>query len=375
MIKDRAQKKLAAKFCAAQGIVPFAEVVVSAPTGLEESTVAITDIDVLGVDLGRAGAVQRLLFDCKTAARQSGINRALWAGGLKSLVHADRVFVIQKKESPYTHKLAANTFNVHIHSEDSFARYANAIAPSFSQDITYLDDLKLWDKLFALGQKQPALSDPLSFVTTQAALENSGPKGVRLGLAGLMKMAGEFDPARPLHRLLFGAYVSSFLIFLSLSASALKEVFHFSMGKENFELTLRYFIWEGRENYNNRRQMKAAIEKAKGETGPIIFDLPEWSRFVELMRSFLDAPESISSLAFLSKEMAFRSASTAPRTDADNHLRQLFLANNRARQFIFATASYLVHAASLPKQFATALEDDINSLMDDSPSSLAPKLI
>ena len=140
MIKDRAQKKLAAKFCAAQGIVPFAEVVVSAQTGLEESTVAITDVDVLGVDLGRAGVVQRLLFDCKTARKQSGINRALWAGGLKSLVHADRVFVSQKKESPYSHKLAANTFNVHIHSEDSFARYANAIAPAFSRDITYLDD-------------------------------------------------------------------------------------------------------------------------------------------------------------------------------------------------------------------------------------------
>ena len=41
MIKDKAQKRLAAKFCAAQGIVPFLEVVVRSQAGLENWPVDI----------------------------------------------------------------------------------------------------------------------------------------------------------------------------------------------------------------------------------------------------------------------------------------------------------------------------------------------
>jgi hypothetical protein len=374
MIKDRAQKKLAAKFCAAQGIIPFVEVMIFAQTGLEEQPAAITDVDVLGLDLGRAGTVQRILFDCKTAAKQSGINRALWASGLKSLVHADRVFVIQKNDSPDTHKLAANTLDVHINSEDNFTRYAMAVAPNFAKNVTYLDDLDVWDRFLSLKKLQPALTDALLFLTTHAALELSGPRGVRTGLAFLLKVSGELDPMKPMHATLFRAYLSAILIFLSLSTSSLKDVFQFSMKKESFEQRLRYFVWEGREQYLNRRQMKAAIERAKGEAGPVEFDLPSWGQFVELMRSFLDAPEAIPSLAFLAKEIAFRTASN-PKVEVDDHLRQYFHSNKRARQFIFGTASYLVNAAQLPKEFATNLESDINLLIDRAPSAALPKLL
>jgi hypothetical protein len=143
------------------------------------------------------------------------------------------------------------------------------------------------------------------------------------------------------HCFLLGNFISAFLIFLSLSSTTLKELFQFSMEKEDFEKTIRYFIWEGRENYLNRRNMKAAIDRAKGESDAKDFDLPEWERFLHVVRSFLDAPESLASLPFLIKEIAFR-AMTTRRRDPDEHLRGLFEANNRARQFIFATTTYLV---------------------------------
>jgi hypothetical protein len=366
MIKDRAQKKLAVKFCAAQGILPFMEVVVRSHSGLEEAPVNITDIDVLGLDLGRSGAVQRVLFDCKTGSKLSAINRALWAGGLMTFVRADRAYVIQKKEAPYSHKLAANVLDVHIHSEETFVRYANSITLDFSRDISYLDNLDIWDCFVALGQVQPALGEAVWFATTQAALEASGPRGIRLGLSALIKAAPELDPRRSAHRLLFGGLVSGFLIFLSLSANALKEIFQFSMDKEDFERTVRYFVWEGRENYLNRRNMKAAIDKAKGDSTAAEFDLPEWHRFVQLVRFFLDAPEALSSLPLLTKEIAFRASAGAVRKDADEHIRRLFQMNNRARQFIFATATYLVHAARLPREFEALLESDVNVLVTDA---------
>src|SRR5262245_33728840 len=123
MIKDKSQKKLATKLCAAQGIIPFVEVLVRSPTGLEDTPTDITDIDVLGIDLGKSGSVLRTIFDCKTASKMSAINRALWASGLKSFISADRAVIIQRKEAPYSHMLAANDLHVVIHSEDTFVQY------------------------------------------------------------------------------------------------------------------------------------------------------------------------------------------------------------------------------------------------------------
>lgn len=363
MIKDKAQKRLAAKFCAAQGVVPFLEVTVRSPTGLEDSSVDITDIDVIGLDLGRSGIVQRLIFDCKAGwSKLSPINRSLWAAGLTKLVNANRAYLIQTREAPYSHKLAANTLDVHIHSEQTFLKYAHSITPNFSKDITYLDNLETWDSYIALRQTQPRLSQLLSFVSTEAALEHSGPRGVRLGLSALVKTGSELDPTKPLHRFLFNNSVSSFLIFLSLSASAMKDLFQFSMEKQDFERTVRYFIWEGREQYQSRRSMKIAIDKAKGDSTSEDFDLPAWPTFVHIMRSVLDAPEAIAELPFLAKEIAFR-AMTVPRNDPDEHIRGLFMLNNRSRQFMFGTAAYLVQAAKLPKEFADLLESDINGLV------------
>lgn len=59
MIKDKQQKQLAVKLCAAQGMIPFVEVIVHSQTGLEDSPSDITDIDVVGVEIGKAGTIAR----------------------------------------------------------------------------------------------------------------------------------------------------------------------------------------------------------------------------------------------------------------------------------------------------------------------------
>jgi hypothetical protein len=83
---------------------------------------------------------------------------------------------------------------------------------------------------------------------------------------------------------------------------------------------------------------------------------------LNIVRSFLDAPESSAALPFLAKEIAFRGIA-GPRTEPDDRVRLLFQTNNRSRQFMFATASYLVHAAKLPREFEQVLEAEINGLV------------
>lgn len=365
MIKDRAQKKLAVRYCAAQGIVPFAEVIVRSSTSVEDVPVNITDIDVLGVEISQFGANRRIIFDCKTANKQSGINRALWASGLRHLVMAEAGFVIQAKGVPDTHRLAASTMGINIHTEDSFRRYATSLSPDFEKELTYLDDMDRWDDLVLIGRQFPQLADLAFFVGTQAALERSGPKGLRNGLSAIMRAAGELDPNKPVHQMLFGCALSAFLLHSAMAVATLKDVFDFAMAKENFEQRLRYFLWEGRENYELRLKLRRALSERGNAAGDATaeFDLPQWSKLVELMRGYLEAPEALAKLSLISKEVAFRAASPSVKPDADSRIRRLFSDNNRARQFIFLAASYLVSASGLPKEFSRQVEGSINDLI------------
>lgn len=95
-------------------MVPFPEVIVRSATGLEDSPVDITDVDVIGIELSTIGSIRCTMFDYKTANKQSAINRALWAYGLKSLVNADAAYIIQVRPSPDSHKLTASSFSVYI---------------------------------------------------------------------------------------------------------------------------------------------------------------------------------------------------------------------------------------------------------------------
>lgn len=363
MIKDRGQKRLAARYCAVQGLVPFVEVIVRSSTSVDESPVDITDIDVLGVEITHFGRTRRIVFDCKTANKQSGINRALWASGLRHLVGAESAFVIQSKSVPDTHKLAASTMGVNIHTEDSFRRYASSLSAEFQKEVTYLDEMDQWDALYALASTNPAIADLVLFVTTQAALELSGPKGIRLGISHLKRAAGELDPRKKPHQALFGFAISAFLLHMAMAVAAFKDVFDFGMARADFEQRLRYFLWEGRENFELRQKLRRALSELAGEASDqSTFDLPEWSKLVELVRGFLDAPEALAKLPIVMKEIAFQGTAAAPKPDADQRIAELLSSNNRARQFIFAAAAYLVQAASLPRDFRWKLEEAVNRM-------------
>src|SRR5579875_1663918 len=156
MIKDRGQKRLATRYCAVRGVVPFVEVIVRSLASVEDTPVNITDIDVLGVEVGHFGRTHRILFDCKTAYRQSGINRVLWASGLRHLVGAEAGFVIQAKMVPDTHRLAASAMGIIIHTEDGFRRYASSLGPDFLKETTYLDEMDQWDELLDAGRTNTA---------------------------------------------------------------------------------------------------------------------------------------------------------------------------------------------------------------------------
>lgn len=365
MIKDRAQKGMAARFCAAQGVVPYLEVVVRSSAALEDMPVDVTDVDVLGIEFGRRGLERRILFDCKTG-KMSAINRALWAAGLKSYVKASEAFLILKKDAPYSHRLVANELGVHVHSEANFEKYAVSVSPNYLFGATYLANMDLWDYIPEISAKYGALSEIASLSNTYAAMESNGARGLRSLLGIFIKSAQELDPRKTEHLFVYANFLSAFSGFMTLAVVDLKNIFQFDMGQDDFEKTLRYYIWGGKDSYMMRRNLRLSIERAGAGGANVEVELPEWKRFVGIVRSFLDAPDALAQIPYLSKEIAFRCIEETPREEADRRLSDLFKLNNRARQFLFLLNAYLVAAGAMPKEFKERYEEAVNASVSSS---------
>ncbi|QJE74605.1 hypothetical protein HHL28_17435 [Aerophototrophica crusticola] len=362
MIKDTEQKLDCAKFCATQYIVPFLEVVVSHPNEVSDSETHITDIDVLGVSINKFGHIERYLFDCKTQAKLSPINRALWAAGAARFTDAARSFVVLKKDAPESHRLAASSVNVHLHSEDSFRRYATSLDINFLRKFTYLEVLDGWSKLQETQQKYPKLEALARVSSGSFLLEPSAARALRRLVGVLSKVRGELDPSKPDHRQVFLSTLSVFILLMAACIQDLKDLFDFKLPKEDFERIVRYYIWEGKENYELRRKLRHAFEVAKGSEENVEFDLPGWEKFLHLTRIYLEAPHSVPYLALPAKELAFREV-MKHESDYDTGIKIRLTNNGRGRQFLFAAASYLVSACQLPGDFSKQLEKTVNDLL------------
>jgi hypothetical protein len=361
MIKDLQQKMKAVRYCVALGIVPYMEVVVRFKSDISDTPSNITDVDVLGIKPCNDSRSHRIIFDCKTLNKMSPINRALWAHGLMALTDSDEAFVILLKSAPEVHRLAGNSLRVRLFTEGAFDKFAQSSAKDYSVINSYLEKQEAWDKLSEIPSKFPSVEPLLSFLNSSAALETDGKQGLRSLMSKCKKIEGELDPLKPEHRALFKLILSQLCFYMSEMVRDFHNIFSPEMDKEAFENILRYYIWGGKENYELRQRLNAAIQAVKGTTDNFSnqFEFPAWGQFVELFRSFLNAPLLLGSVCLPLKDAAFREICTSS-PDLDRRLAQRLDANDRIRQFILASSSYLIAATRLPKDFKAYIEADMS---------------
>ena len=340
MIKDILQKQKAIRYCVALGLVPFPEVVVKYAADVSEVTFDISDIDVLGIKPAGEAPVKLVLFDCKTLAKISAINRALWVAGLKDLVHGQEAFVILNKAAPEGHRLAANSIGVRLFSEKLFDNFGQAASINYIPGISYLEEMDAWEELLTIKERSKGLAPLLLYLLNDAPLEQSPTDGFRALLARLKLSAGEFDVSKPSHRCLYGLAVTQALIFLSGLTRSFHSIFDPAMQREAFTSALRYFLWGGREGYQLRERLHRTLQANKGHDDAAAFELPGWERFVELMRGFMDAPLLVGAAALPMKDLSFREI-CPPRDLVDRRISAEFQANNRVRQFALSTNKYI----------------------------------
>lgn len=335
MNKDLAQKQKAVRFCVATGMVPYMEVVVRYVADVTEAQSDISDVDVLGIRPSGLQSQKKVVFDCKTQQKVSAISRALWAAGLIKLIDASEGFVILNKAAPEGHRLAANTIGVRLTSEKLFDDFGKSASLTYSEGFTYLDNLHAWEQVRDISKINSALDELVSFLLNDAPLQRDATAGFRNLISKLRHAEGEFDHLKKPHIVLWGLVLCESLRFMSEICKSFHNIFDPSMDKGKFESLLRNFIWGGKESYQIRLRLHAAIRNNSQA-----FELPGWSKFIEMTRLFLDSPHLVSSGILPLKDLAFKELSV--QSDfADKRIANELSSNPRARQYILILNKYL----------------------------------
>lgn len=354
--KDRFQKELAIKFCLSRRMVPFLEVLTPSSVDLSDSQEVLTDLDVVGVELAGDGGVRWSLFDCKSGAKMSAINRAFWAAGVRDYIGYDQVYILLKNRPVNNHRLSALKFNVDLHYEESFRELGKLAAENFADDLMYQSSIDNWENVFASYNKYLWSKATFDLVRNGVPLSKAPWTTFRSIIAELRATRGEYDPDKPEHQAIFLDMMASTLVLWSSIIRDMRRFYEPSMGKPDFEKILRYYLWGGRENYDIRQKIKSL---SKDQSGPA--ELPAWQKLVTYAGVTVSSPDSALDCAHVCRELSMR-ALVGENPSFDLHLKQRIANNKRVYQFLLGMAGYLVEAGALPTDMVRRVESAINEL-------------
>ncbi|MEM0549303.1 MULTISPECIES: hypothetical protein [Aeromonas] len=363
--KDILQKEKAIRYCIANGVLPYLEVIVNNVREITDIKTVITDIDVLGVEVSRRGKIKKTLFDCKTVGKMSAINRAFWASGVMAYTGCDEAYVILNKKASEAHRLSAKTINVHLFKEEDFDVYATSANINYLNQFYYSYNISSWHSFYASFTKNEALKSLGEYINAKLPLENDSVKSLRELLGIMRSVKGELDPSKPEHMAIYTSLILSFLLVMAPISSQMSDVFDENMSKASYEHILRYYIWGGRESYIQRRELKNAFHVATGARSGEL-ELPGWDEFVLVSRGFLDAHSQLRDALIPCRELSLRYLSKESKEN-DRYLSRKLRESNRVKQFMMASSGYLYKATGLPKDFHENLKASLY-LVDTSES-------
>lgn len=353
MVKDRALKQLALRYAATRRWYPHLEVEVSPPSRVARKVSLLTDIDVLSVAPDPVLGNQTVLFDCKTKAGESGINRSLWLKGLMAHFNAEHGFCVLKKASiDSDHREVAKNLGVVLIPEDEFELFGKVSAGQELVADAAIADLSVWESVAALKARFPKIEPLLSYRSGDFWRSRADHSGCRKAVANVLEYRAEFDPAHIDHQVLFGDLVSLFALSLSSLVVDIFKIMLLPASSADFEDAIKMKLYGGRDSYDQQNKLFRLIKEAR-HGGVPIDDLspPEWGRFVKLIRQLLDDPNAVVRAALILKEVAFSMA-----TKKVSFLNVLALNDRQAVRFAILINDYFSRATKVPPEFKDAVE-------------------
>lgn len=361
MIKDRDQKQKALKLAVTNRWFPQLEVDVRPSEALAVNTPLVTDLDVFACIPDEFKGFRFVIFDCKTKARESAVNRALWLAGVLARIGADQGFCILKKDAIILdHVLMANRLKVILLAEDEFDLYARSTSTRHGTNTGFIGELAIWDEFYDLGARFPKLDSGLRFIRSGFWMIEDSAEACRKTLACLKSLQPELDPSKPEHLAVFLDFCALFSHALAVVVCKIFKTYLQPTKQEKLSEALLVMLYGGREAYQHRNDLYRLVMAKNAEQPVPDLALPEWERFLQLCRQLLDAPMEAQHAPLILREVAF----SFFRKDPDRSFGKLLCVESvQAARFAVLIPTYLAKAARLPSEFIASADNVLLPLL------------
>ncbi|HEY0016384.1 MAG TPA: hypothetical protein VGC13_08700 [Longimicrobium sp.] len=350
-MKDREQKARALSYAVSKRWFPQLELDVSTHITIQPKPISITDIDVFASIPGDLGSYQHILIDCKTGKNESPIGRALWLRGLMERMHADRgMCILRTKNIATDHRYSAAQLGVTLIAEDEFSTFGRATSFAFEKPVGAIGDISIWDRFFSIGDRYKAIAPAVSFSRSIFWMSESDVEACTRTLYLTRRLSAELDPAKDEHMAVVGDLAA---LFLHALARIVNTIFAGYLQPENrgqLSSALLLLLYGGRSSYMVRNRLKKMVRVTSDE--PSDLSLPEWNRFVQLVRQALDAPYELLRSPLIVREAAW---SILDHNDSPKFLRTLAAESPQGVRLAVLGIDYLCRASKLPPEFMSRL--------------------
>lgn len=314
--------------------------------GVSSQKKVVTDLDTLALIPSNFGELSLLFGDCKTLKNQSPISRSFWLSGLMGLLKANKGLILLSKEIERDHKQLSSNLNVSLLSERDFEVYANKTCINYKSINSAICDGDTWYKYFELYKRFPNLENAIKFMKNEFWNISDHKLRLRKTLYTVRGIRGELNPEHKEHLGLLIDLISLFSIALNRITLDTFNQYLLPKTKENLSRELKIWIWGGMDQFLYWNKLYQ-LASQKGNDDEI--ELPEWDKFVQLIRQLLEDPFAIANVPLLLREVAFETLS-----DKDiNYTFSIKLAKRytQSAKFAIMICSYVCKAALLPKDF------------------------
>ena len=259
------------------------------------------------------------------------------------------------------HKLAATELDIVLLAEDEFDIYASAMSPKWDIAIGICADIAVWEEVFSIQQRFPKMESLFRFMRSEFWMQRDMAVSSRRVIASLRNVRGELDPEKREHQCIACDIAALFSHSLARMCNYIFKAYLHPKNQLDLDEAIKMIIYGGRESYAHRNQLYRLVKRQVGsDASDDELSLPEWERFIKLVRQLLDAPVDVARVPLILREVGFGRISGAEKGE---FARVLCQEAPQAARFSILIIGYLFRAGGLPDDFRRSVETEIIGLI------------
>jgi hypothetical protein len=267
--------------------------------------------------------------------------------------------ILKNKSIDIDHRLMVGKLGVVLLSEDEFDIYTKVTARHPISSGSHTERLSSWDKFGQIANRFPKLRESTIFIRTSYWMIDDAAEACRKTLGMLRGAHKELDPAQTSHVALFLDTCSLFARSLAILVSHVFKAYLHPSSQADLSEALLVMLYGGREAYAYRNELFRLAKSRNGDASTPDLSLPEWERFLILVRQLLDSPLALQQVPLILREVAFAVLNEDPEM---KFAAGLCADAPQAARFALLIPGYFARAAQLPPEFSYSADNLLISL-------------